>query len=120
VTVGEADPGAMVSYAVDVWVDDVSILTDEAALLDVLRAAAASGDALVLGESAHRFPNGAVTIVLVLSQSHLSVHTWPEHGAANVDLLTCGRLNGDRMIDYLERELKPVRCNITRVIRDVI
>ena len=110
----------MFSYAVDVWVDDVSILTDEDALLEVLRGAAASGDAVVLGETSHRFPNGAVTMVLVLSQSHLAVHTWPEHGAANIDLLTCGRLNGDRMIDHLQRALGPARCNVTRVVRDVI
>jgi S-adenosylmethionine decarboxylase len=110
----------MFSYAVDVWVDDASILTDEAALLGILRGAAASGDAVVLGESAHRFPNGAVTMVLVLSQSHLSVHTWPEYGAANIDLLTCGRLNGDRMISFLQKALQPARCNITRVIRDVV
>ena len=110
----------MVSYAVDVWVDDVSILTDEAALLQILRGAAAAGDAVVLGETAHRFPNGAVTMVLVLSQSHLSIHTWPEHGAANIDLLTCGRLNGDHMIDHLRQALEPARCNITRVIRDVL
>jgi S-adenosylmethionine decarboxylase len=110
----------MFSYAVDVWVDDVAVLTDEAVLLEILRGAATRGDAVVLGETAHRFPNGAVTMVLVLSQSHLSVHTWPEHGAANIDLLTCGRLNGDRMIDHLRQELRPVRWNVTRVVRDVI
>ena len=42
-----------------------------------------------------RFPNGAVTGVLLLAQSHLSIHTWPELALANVDLLTCGDIDGD-------------------------
>ncbi|MEU0060753.1 hypothetical protein ABZ035_30825, partial [Streptomyces sp. NPDC006334] len=46
------------SYAVDVWVSDHSILTDEQRLLKVLRTAAEKGNAQVLGEASHVFPNG--------------------------------------------------------------
>ncbi|MBO4208479.1 adenosylmethionine decarboxylase [Micromonospora echinofusca] len=109
----------MCSYAIDMWVTDPAILTDEAALLAVMDEAARAGHAEVLGRSTHRFPNGAVTAVLVLSQSHLCVHTWPEHSLANFDLLTCGRLNGELMIGYLEQALATSRVNITRVIREV-
>jgi S-adenosylmethionine decarboxylase len=119
VPVGHADAGEMCSYAVDMWVHDAGILTDEDALMKVMRDCAGAGHAVVLGTAAHRFPNGALTAVLVLSQSHLSVHTWPEHGSANFDLLTCGRLNGELMIAHLEDALQPKRVNITRVIRDV-
>jgi S-adenosylmethionine decarboxylase len=109
----------MCSYAIDMWVRDAGILTDEAMLMKIMHDSAASGNAVVLGAASHRFPNGALTAVLVLSQSHLSVHTWPEHGSANFDLLTCGRLNGELMIAHLEEALDPKRVNITRVIRDV-
>lgn len=109
----------MCSYAVDVWIDDVGPLTDLEGLLAVMRDAAEAGHAVVLGEASHRFPNGAVTAVLILSQSHLSVHTWPEHGSANFDLLTCGRLNGERMIAHLRDALRPARCNVSRVLRDI-
>ena len=44
----------------------------------VLHAAAAAGGATVVGEEFYAFPNGAVTGVLLLAQSHLSIHTWPE------------------------------------------
>lgn len=80
------------SYAVDVWVSDHSILTDEERLLKVLRTAAEKGNATVLGEASHVFPNGAVTAILLLSASHLSIHTWPEFSLANVDLLAYGRI----------------------------
>lgn len=111
--------GEMCSYAMDVWLDEVDLLTDEAALLDLLRVAAAAGGAQVLGETSAVFPNGAVTAVLLLSQSHLSVHTWPEYRMANFDLLTCGRLNGEHVLDRLRADLRPARSNVVRVIRDV-
>ncbi len=111
--------GEMCSYAMDVWLSGTDILTDEQALLGHLRAAARAGGAQVLGETSTVFPNGAVTAVLLLSQSHLSVHTWPEYGMANFDLLTCGRLNGEQMLDELKSALSPDRANVVRVIRDV-
>jgi len=119
VPAGFSDPGQMFSYAVDMWFDGPELLTDARALLKVMRDAAISGHAVVLGESAHQFDNGAVTAVLVLSQSHLSVHTWPEHVGANFDVLTCGKLNGELMIAHLERELKPIRVNATCVVRNI-
>ncbi|HEY0641338.1 MAG TPA: adenosylmethionine decarboxylase [Pseudonocardiaceae bacterium] len=116
----EADAGEMCSYALDVWLPEggAAILRDEHALLGLLRTAAEAGDAVVLGSASHTFPNGAVTAVLVLSQSHLSVHTWPEHRSANVDLLTCGPLNGERMIEHLRAVLAPERVAQSRTKRD--
>ena len=61
----------------------------------MLHAAASAGGATVVGEEFYAFPNGAVTGVLLLAQSHLSIHTWPELALANVDLLTCGDIDGD-------------------------
>lgn len=115
-----ADPTNLASFAIDLWVRDPQVLTDGAKLVAIMRRAAERGHAVVLAECAHAFPNGAVTAVLVLSQSHLSVHTWPELSAANFDLLTCGRLNGERMIASLQEELNPSKMNVTRLIRDVI
>ncbi|MFC9287611.1 adenosylmethionine decarboxylase [Streptomyces sp. NPDC057052] len=107
------------SYAVDVWVSDHSILTDEQRILQVLRTAADKGNATVLGEASHVFPNGAVTAILLLSASHLSIHTWPEYSLANIDLLAYGRLNGERMMQSVEAGLSPTRINVTRMLRAV-
>jgi S-adenosylmethionine decarboxylase len=111
--------GEMCSYALDLWVEPADVLSDPGRLVAVMRDAAQAGHAEVLDESVHVFPNGAVTAVLLLSQSHLSVHTWPELGMANFDLLTCGRLNGELILARLRDDLAPVRANVTRVIRDV-
>ncbi len=109
----------MCSYAVDLWTHHPTILTDEAALKKVLREASEAGNAIVLAEASHVFPNGAVTIALVLSQSHLNIHTWPEHDLANVDLLTCGVLEGEVILEHVKRGLEASRTAVTRITRDV-
>lgn len=109
----------LVSYLVDMWFDDVEVLKDEARLVEALCAAAEEGQAKVLGQATHVFPNGAVTAALVLSQSHLTIHTWPEYRLANVDLLAYGFLNGSTIIDQVVRRLGATRTNATRVLRDV-
>ena len=46
--------------------------------------------AVVLGESFHRFSPQGVSGVVVIAESHISIHTWPEYGYAAVDVFTCG------------------------------
>lgn len=116
---GEVQVDELCSYAVDVWVRDPGILVDEPGLLELLRSAATAGNAQILGETGHVFPNGAVTAVLVLSQSHLSIHTWPEFSLANIDLLAYGRLNAELMLEKIEAGLDPVRINVSRLLRAV-
>jgi len=96
------DPAArMRLHALDAWVRDVAVLTDAPRLRQILHDGALEGGALVVGEEFHVFPNGAVTGVLVLAQSHLSIHTWPEHALANVDLLSYGGLRGDEVLQAI-------------------
>ena len=101
-------------HAMDAWVRTGSLLTDADALKAALHAAAAAGGATVVGDEFHTFPNGAVTGVLLLAQSHLSIHTWPELGLANVDLLTCGEIDSGAILrtirERLDVERACVRC----------
>jgi S-adenosylmethionine decarboxylase len=112
-----SDVDQIASYECDLWFDDAAILTDRDALLSAMRHAAAAGAATVLGETSAVFPNQAVTAVLVLAESHLSVHTWPEHRAATFDLLTCGRTDGDQILDHLRSALAPAHARVTRTVR---
>ncbi len=92
-------------HTADVWVADDAILTRRDAVRDIMRAAADEGGATVLAEEFVSFPNGAFTGVLVLAQSHLSIHTWPELSLANVDLLSYGTLPGEQMIEAIAERL---------------
>lgn len=52
--------------------------------------AAEETGATVIGEIFHQFSPQGVTGVIAIAESHLCVHTWPEHSYAAVDIFTCG------------------------------
>jgi len=106
-------------HAMDAWVRAASVLTDEDELRAVLHAAASAGGATVVGEEFYAFPNGAVTGVLLLAQSHLSIHTWPELALANVDLLTCGDIDGDIVLSTIRERLDVERASIRCIPRSL-
>jgi S-adenosylmethionine decarboxylase len=109
----------MCSASMDAWFGDTAILTSEQRLLTAMREAAAAGHATVVGQASAVFGNGAVTAVLLLAESHLAVHTWPEHRMASFDLLTCGKLSAERIFAHLRAALEPTRANVTRTVRDL-
>jgi S-adenosylmethionine decarboxylase len=106
-------------YTMDAWVSDPDVLTDEPKLRSALRDGAAAGGAVVLGEEFCVFPNGAVTGVLVLAQSHLSLHTWPELALANIDLLSYGDVRGDLVLAVIRDRLGVERADVTCIPRAV-
>ncbi len=65
-------------------------LNDLGFLRKVMVDAAIECGAVVLGESFHRFSPQGVSGVVIIAESHLSIHTWPEYGYAAVDVFTCG------------------------------
>jgi S-adenosylmethionine decarboxylase len=114
------EPGwEMRLHAADIWVEEGAILTQRDEVRDIMLAAAEAGGATVLGEQFVSFPNGAFTGVLVLAQSHLSIHTWPELHLANVDLLSYGTLGADEIIDTIARGLGAVSVQTERITRGV-
>ena len=106
-------------YTMDAWVSDPVVLTDEAGLRAALHAGATVGGATVIGEEFCAFPNRAVTGVLVLAQSHLSIHTWPELALANVDLLSYGGISGRDVLAEIRLRLSVTRASITCIPRAV-
>ena len=106
-------------HALDAWVRSAAVLTDVDRLEEILYAGAAAGRATVVGKEFYSFPNGAVTGVLVLAQSHLSIHTWPELLLANVDLLTYGNVDGDLVLRAICERLDVERANAVCIPRAV-
>jgi S-adenosylmethionine decarboxylase len=106
-------------HALDAWVRSTAVLTDLELLKATLHHAADAGGATVLGEEFCVFPNGAVTGVLVLAQSHLSIHTWPEYALANIDLLSYGELDGERVLREICDRLDVERVSLTCIPRAI-
>ena len=66
-------------------------LDDPARVEMALREAVAAARATLLDIRLHHFgPEQGVTGVALLAESHISIHTWPEHGYAAVDIFLCG------------------------------
>jgi S-adenosylmethionine decarboxylase proenzyme len=84
------------------------LLDDAAALEQLLRSAAVAAGATVLSGHHHTFEPHGATALCVLAESHISIHTWPELGAATLDAYTCGdQADPVVAIDYILRELHP-------------
>ena len=65
-------------------------LNDLSLLRQMLNTAATEAGATILGDSFHQFEPQGVSGVVVIAESHLFIHTWPECGYAAVDIFTCG------------------------------
>jgi S-adenosylmethionine decarboxylase len=94
-----------VLYAIDACSPPGSPVHDLAELTSLAVAAVDAGSGHVLDASHVIFPNGAITLVLILAESHLAIHTWPEEDLIAVDLFSCGAIDGQAVIDRLVRAL---------------
>ena len=79
-----------VQILVDMYDCDSAVLDDEGAVEAYMVEAARRCGATIVNKCFHRFSPHGVSGVVVIAESHLAIHTWPEHGYAAVDLFTCG------------------------------
>lgn len=80
-------------------------LNDPERLKRLMLAAAERAKATVLAEVTQRYSPHGVTCVLVLAESHFSLHTWPEAGYAAADFYTCGALEPELALGLLREGL---------------
>ncbi|MBN1422084.1 MAG: adenosylmethionine decarboxylase [Planctomycetes bacterium] len=97
---------------------DRSRLDDASWLAEKCAEACRLAGATVLGVQHHQFvPQGASALVL-LAESHLSIHTWPEHGYASLDIYTCGvSLCPERAAWFLAEKLGARRTVTIDIVR---
>lgn len=106
---GEKFAGA--HLLIDIW--GASRLDDPAHIDAALCKAALAAGATILHSHFHHFtPNGGVSGVVVLAESHISIHTWPERDFAAVDIFMCGECNPHDAIPILQGAFSPSRMDI--------
>ncbi len=110
---------AKVLHAIDAASSPASPVADLAELTSAATRAVAAGQGHVLDTSHVVFPNGAITLVLILAESHLSIHTWPEDDLVAVDLFSCGAIDAGRVISELVSLLRLDRVSVRAVPRGV-
>ena len=103
---------------VDVFEGDVRKLNDEEEMRRIARDIVIDAGMEMLSIHSHKLKPQGVSVVTVLKESHLSIHTWPEHGTALADLFTCGNTNvsdvATRFINLLDGSTEKSSVSIVR------
>lgn len=95
-------------------------LNDETAILTLLTEAAKKAGAHVLQASVHRFSPMGCSVVIILKETHISLHTWPEFGFAALDIFLCGEsLDPYIAWDFIKEHLKPKDFTIKELPREI-
>jgi S-adenosylmethionine decarboxylase proenzyme len=95
-------------------------LDDEEFLLDTLERASEAVGSTVLQRITQRFSPVGVTAILILAETHISVHTWPEHGYAAVDIFICGEGKDPEVAWEVVREaLRPESFETKEITRTI-
>ncbi len=93
-------------------------ITDAIRLQEILVEAAKRAHAQVWAVSFHRFPPSGVSGVVVISESHLSVHTWPEVKYMALDIYTCGAQAEPMVaVNYVLDQVHAQHTHITEITR---
>lgn len=91
------------------YIDDPEVLADS------LRKAVADLELTRVSDHTHYFGPG-VSSVIILSESHLSAHTWPELGYVHLDIVTCvERLTGEKLRDVMAATFSPQRMQLAQL-----
>ncbi len=84
----------------------------------ILVKAAEKAKVQVWSISFHRFRPHGVSGVVVISESHLSVHTWPEFGYVALDIYTCGQsAKPDDAVEYAVQQFEATSVHVTEISR---
>lgn len=95
-----------------------ALLANPEQIESALRTAASAAGATPIFAKFHHFgPDQGVTGVLLLQESHISIHTWPEREFAAVDVFMCGDCQPEKAIEVLEQVFAPAASSIQVIER---
>jgi S-adenosylmethionine decarboxylase len=86
---------------------NADVLNDEPFLHTLLLKACKFGGAGIISSQSHKFKPHGVTILVLLSESHASMHTWPECGYLALDCFTCGKkVKTKKIVEHIQENLE--------------
>ena len=93
-------------------IDDIDYIEET-----MVRAASRAG-ATVIGRTFHKFDPRGVTGVVTISESHICIHTWPEHAYAAVDIFTCGtKFKPKKAVQIIVGRFRCKQSSVTEIKR---
>lgn len=108
-------------YIIELYDCKSEILNDLDEIQSALTEAASIAGATIIDQRFHRFAPQGVSGVVVIAESHLSIHTWPELGYAALDLFTCSHdMEIRKALAMLKRVFRPLDLDVKYIPRGII
>lgn len=86
---------------------------------EVLLRAAEKSKATILKSYFHQFKPNGVSGVILIAESHFSIHTWPEDNYAAFDILTCGKMYPQRAINEIKKAFEAKKILVKKIPRGI-
>jgi len=102
---------------VDAWEAPQSLLNDPEGIRNAILDAVSAGEATLIDLCVHQFSPHGVTATATLAESHIAIHTWPEHGYFAADLFFCGRGKPQQAMEFLQKALQAKRVEYREIPR---
>ncbi|RLB12536.1 MAG: S-adenosylmethionine decarboxylase proenzyme [Deltaproteobacteria bacterium] len=100
---------------------DSKLLNDIKKIEDIMSKAVRLCGATIIKPFFHQFSPHGVSGVIVIAESHFSIHTWPEYGYAALDLFTCGdQISPDDAVGYLKKEMNAGQIHMMEIKRGTL
>lgn len=105
---------------VDAWQAPSELLNDPEAIRRGLLEAIEAGEATLIDLCVHQFSPHGVTATATLAESHIAIHTWPEHGYFAADLFFCGAGKPRVAMKILQTALKAKKVRMRELERGFV
>lgn len=100
---------------------DSKILNDVHKVEDIMVDAAKHAKARIVDVVFHTFNPHGISGVIVIAESHLAIHTWPEFNFASIDIYTCGKeINPWKAYHYMTKRFKAKNCTALEMKRGIL
>ncbi len=106
-------------WLVDLFDCDPRRLDAATELRNLLRRSAEAAGARVVADVFHAFAPHGVTGVVVVEESHFSIHTWPERGYAALDFYTCGSVAPEQALRWVAEAVQAQRIESLEISRSM-
>jgi len=106
---------------VELYGCDRTLLDDPSRLEQILTESIRRSGGTIIRPCFHQFSPHGVTGVVVIAESHVSIHTWPEFGYCALDVFTCGtQVQTDQIFEYVRTELQAQETSVMEVKRGTL
>ncbi len=109
-----------IQLAVELFDCDENILNDHRLLEQSLVEAATNAGATVVNSVFHQFNPYGISGAVIIAESHIAIHTWPEYRYAALDIFTCGTdIDPNGIAEEVQYVLSADRMHVSRILRGV-